>query len=138
MKYAFIILSIVPISLILIGNVKSPVCKAKNKNDSEKCNSITNLDICKAALHRDGVVNEDKDNKDNKDKNICFLYHGPFWTYFSAEFIGLFLKDIVWLFIILLLVFVVSFVIIGDVPKGFKKVKEWKQGLGTAGTGGTG
>jgi hypothetical protein len=135
MKYAFIILSIVPISLILIGNVKSPVCKAKNKNDSEKCNSITNLDICKAALHRDGVVNEDKDNKDNKDKNICFLYHGPFWTYFSAEFIGLFLKDIVRLFIILLLVFVVSFVIIGDMPQGFKKVKEWKQGLGTAGTG---
>lgn len=107
------------ISLILIGNLKSPVCKAKNKDDSEKCNSITNPDICKAALHRDGGANE--------DKNICFLYHGPFFTYFSVEYIGLFFKDIGWLAIILCVVLLVSLVIIGGVPQGLKNVKDWKQ-----------
>lgn len=112
------------ISLIIVANFVNPVCKAKNKDDSDKCNSITNPDYCKAALHRDGGANEDKDNE---DKNICFLYHGPFWTYFSEEYIGLILKDIGWFLIILLLVFFVSFFIIGDVPQGFKKVKELKQ-----------
>ena len=44
------------IILIIAGNI-NPVCKAKNKDDSEKCNSITNSDYCKEALHRDGGVN---------------------------------------------------------------------------------
>jgi len=93
------------IILIIAGNI-NPVCKAKNKDDSEKCNSITNSDYCKAALHRDGGVNEDKDNKDNKDKNICFLYHGPYLTYFSGKNIGLSIELIVGV-IILCFVFLV-------------------------------
>ena len=100
------------------------MCKAKNKDDSDKCNSIKNPDYCKEALHRDGGA--------NKDKNICFLYHGPFWTYFSEEYIGSGLKIIGWSVIIILSVIAVSFVITGDVvPQGFKKVKEWNErGLG--------
>jgi len=88
------------IILIIAGNI-NPVCKAKNKNDSGKCNSIKDHpDYCKAALHGDGDVNEDK------DKNICFLYHGPYLTYFSGKNIGLSIELIVGV-IILCFVFLV-------------------------------
>lgn len=119
MKYVFT-LFIFPLFLIAWANfVDTPVCKAKNKNDSNTCNSITNPDICKAALHRDGVVNEDEDNKDenNKDKNICFLYHGPYLTYFSISGIVPTLEgllEVIIFLVVLSVVIVVVLVIAGS------------------------
>lgn len=120
LKIPCILFSLGSISLILWANfVDTPVCKAKNKNDSNTCNSITNPEICKAALHRDGVVNEDEDNKDenNKDKNICFLYHGPYLTYFSISGIVPTLEgllEVIIFLVVLSVVIVVVLVIAGS------------------------